>query len=95
MKNGTNNERETNMTTTTQAIGTTYYAIVTFGRISRSAPRRTFASLDAATAARWRWCDEDTTGLRAADSRIYGYASRREAKLADISDGIGSRGRVE
>jgi len=61
-----------------------WYAIVGFGpcRI----PTRAYSSAAAARAALERACRRDPSGWTRANSRIYAYPTRAQARAADISD---------
>lgn len=71
-----------------------WYAVVGFGPCLYS--RGTFKSKDDAQSALDKLGQKDTSGWTRANSRIYGYRTRKQARGADISDHLrGNSGRVE
>jgi hypothetical protein len=70
-----------------------WYAIVGFGPCLYS--RSTFKNKDEAQATLDKLGQKDPSGWTRANSRVYGYRTRKQARSADISDHLrGDSGRV-
>ena len=69
-----------------------WYAVVAFGPCEY--PIGAFKNPDAAWSARLRFTMRDRSGWSTMNTWVYGYLTRATARAADISDGLGQRGRV-
>ena len=69
-----------------------YWRVVAFGKCEY--PTGFFTAKERAEKARWKYADTDISGWSAANTRVYGYASRAAARAGGISDGVGENGRV-
>lgn len=71
---------------------TVHYRIVGFG--PHEAPAGIYTDRAKTAAALARASASDRSGYTQANTRIYGYATRAQAKGGDISDNLGKSGRI-
>jgi hypothetical protein len=77
---------------TTCHLVVVHYRIVGFGPVV--APAAISTDREKTAAARQRACEADQSGYTTANTRIYGYLSRAQARAGDIGDALGKSGRI-